>query len=659
MWLTMTLLGAGGFAASGLIGMVGNRRRNWGHWLSVLVAVLAALCGLTAAMAILLGAPVESLAGPGPAPVMTTNLRLDPLAAFFLVPIFLIGGLCSLYGIGYWKQSHHPRTGRKLRFWYGILISSMAMITLSNNGICFLFAWELMAISTFFLIATEDFKPDSRQAAWVYLAAAHISTLLLFAFFALLRMASGSFLLRPLSPEQAGMGLQTALFLLALGAFGVKAGMVPLHFWLPEAHANAPSHVSATLSGTTIKMGIFGLLRVLPLLPARPLGWGILVMTLGALSAFLGVLWAIGQHDLKKLLAYHSVENIGIILLGLGLALIGEAKHQPIWIILGMAGCLLHVWNHGLFKSLLFLSAGSVIHAAGTRKIDRLGGLAQSMPLTSNLFLLGAIAICGLPPLNGFVSELFIYVGLLRTMTVLPILALAAGVLAMVGALAAACFTKVCGAVFLGTARTKLRRVREAGPAFWLPMMILAGGCLLIGMAPTLVATPLNRTTSAWAHRGLPALVALTPLTALTIMNLSLAAVLLVAFLLRRFLARQARTQPTWNCGYAGSSSRMQYTASSLAQMLLGTLRPLLRMRRREPRLSGLFAGPGQFHSHVDDPVLKNVLEPGWRRLRSVLANGRVFQRGNVQSYLFYMLLMLLFLLLITLPLGALWKILF
>ncbi len=662
MWLTMILVGVGGFIASGLIGLAGDRYRNVTQRLSVLLACLAALSGITGALAVLLGAVGGSLAMPGPAPAMAANLALDPLAAFFLVPIFLIGGLSSIYGLGYWAQSRHPRNGRKLRFWYGILIAGMALLTVSENSICFIISWELVALGSFFLIATEDQKPACRQAAWVYAVAAHVSTLLLIVLFVLLRIMSGSFLLRPLAAGQAGMGMQTVIFLLAIVAFGVKAGMMPLHFWLPEAHANSPSHVSATLSGVTIKMGIFGLLRVLPLLPDRPLGWAIIVMGLGGASAFLGVLWAIGQHDLKKLLAYHSVENIGIILLGLGLALAGQCEHQPLWIVLGLGGCLLHVWNHGLFKSLLFLSAGSVIHAARTREIDAMGGLARFMPVTAGLFLLGAVAICGMPPLNGFISELFIYVGLLHTLGTLAILALAAVVLAMVGALAGACFTKAYGTVFLGNTRSAVRHVHECGPTMWLPMLILAVGCLTIGIAPQIAAPLLDHVIGAWTLRPMPTIGSLIPLNMLTIMSVSLIAATAGGILLQRLLMRRAAAgvvSPTWACGYARPTSRMQYTASSFAQFLLGTLRPLLPMRRHDPHLTGVFVKPGELHTHVNDPVLNKLLAPGWQRLQNLLANGRIFQQGSIQSYLLFMLLMLLAMLIFVLPLQSLWMRLF
>ena len=282
----------------------------------------------------------------------------------------------------------------------------------------------------------------------------------------------------------------TAIFVLALVGFGLKAGIMPLHVWLPGAHANAPSHVSAIMSGVMIKMGIYGLVRVLVLLPTPPLAWGYVLLGLGVVSGVLGVAFAVGQHDLKRLLAYHSIENIGIIVIGLGLALIGRTLDRADWIVLGLGGALLHVWNHALFKSLLFLSAGSVIHATGTREIDRLGGLAKAMPRTSLAFLVGAVAICGLPPLNGFVSELLIYLGLFGTLGIgeggaCPMAAFAAPALALIGGLAVACFVKVFGVVFLGTARSEdARHAHESAWSMLGPMGVLMGCCLFIGLFP-------------------------------------------------------------------------------------------------------------------------------------------------------------------------------
>ena len=281
------------------------------------------------------------------------------------------------------------------------------------------------------------------------------------------------------------------------------------------------------------------------------------------------------------------------------------------------------------------------------------------MKITASLFLLGALAICGLPPLNGFVSELFIYLGLFHSVARLPMLSLAAAVLAMVGALAAACFTKAYGVVFLGSARRVLHRAHESGPALWIPMCILAAGCVLIGVAPSLVFNLLHHTAASWSGQKLPALGSLVPARTISILGVGLIAAIGVSFVWQRHVLRQARIDVTWACGYVAPSRRMQYTASSLAQMLLKMLGPLLHQRHHEPQISGVFVGPGELHTQVSDPVLKVAVEPAWRRLRFMLASGQGFQKGSIQTYIFYMLLILLALLAFTLPLAMLWKLLF
>ncbi|MDX9979382.1 MAG: proton-conducting transporter membrane subunit, partial [Lentisphaeria bacterium] len=434
---------------SGMPGLLSRRDYHWGQRLATCLTLAGALAGLAGAGLVLGGA----------APADWRGLGADALSAWFLVPIFLIGGLGALYGEGYWRQKSHPVNGRKLRLFWGWLLLGMGVLVIARHGIVFLMGWEVMALSAFFLVSTEDEVATVRASGWVYLIATHLGTLCLFAMFALLRAGNGSFALRPLDAAGTGLGMLTAIYLLALVGFGLKAGILPLHFWLPGAHANAPSHVSALMSGVLIKMGIYGLVRFLGLLPDPPVAWGGILLILGAISGVGGVLLAIGQHDLKRLLAYHSVENIGIIVMGLGLAMLGRSAGRPDWVVLGLAGCLLHVWNHSLFKSLLFLGAGSVVHATGTRENDHLGGLGRNMPRTAGFFLVGAAAICGLPPLNGFVSELLVYLGLFRTAGVgegvsWPAAAMAAPALAMIGALAVACFVKVSGAVFLGSERT-------------------------------------------------------------------------------------------------------------------------------------------------------------------------------------------------------------
>ena len=660
MW-SYCLVGAVGLlAASGVPGVFVGRRSQAGQRLATAMSVAGSALGLTAAFAALTAGAAASIRIRGPLPDLTLHLRLDPLGAFFLVPICLVGALGSVYGMGYWRPDAHPRTAARLQFCYGLLTASLALVVLSADAIAFLFAWEVMALSAFFLVSTEEHRKEAREAGWLYLVSTHVGTLFLFALFALLRVASGSFEFRPLEPGQAGLGLRTAIFLVALVGFGFKAGMMPFHFWLPSAHANAPSHISAILSGVVLKIGIYGLLRTLTLLPTPPLIWGVVVLTLGTLSAVLGVLFALGQHDLKRLLAYHSIENIGIILMGLGLALVGQARGNSEWVVLGLAGCLLHVWNHALFKSLLFLAAGSVIHRVRTREIDLMGGLGKPMPKTMLLFFVGAVAICGLPPLNGFVSELFIYLGLFRSLhgaSGASGAALAVPALALVGTLAVACFVKAFGAVFLGSPRSHpIDRVREAPRSMTAATAVLGACCVTIGVVPILVARPLRAVIDQWG-RGLPngpSLEALAPLAVLTWLALGLAGTLVVGFLVIRVSShrRRERRSVTWDCGYARPSRRMQYTSSSFASVLVKLFRSVLRPRSHEPKILTPFPSKANFESHVDDVVLDGLLGPLWYRFRSHLGWLRVLQQGSVQTYVLYILIALFILLFLTTPWG-------
>ncbi|HET9753458.1 MAG TPA: proton-conducting transporter membrane subunit, partial [Myxococcales bacterium] len=437
----------------------------------------------------------------------------------------------------------------------------------------------------------------------------------------------------------------TAVFLLALAGFGIKAGLMPLHVWLPGAHANAPTHVSSLMSGVLIKMGIYGLARTAASVAHPPFWWGGTLLALGAVSAILGVAFAIGQHDVKRLLAYHSVENIGIIGMGLGLALIGRAVGRPELVLLGLAGALLHVWNHGLFKALLFLAAGAVIHSTGTRDLDRLGGLLRRMPATALLFLLGAVAICGLPPLNGFVSELFLYMGFFRA-AVEPTgrwwipTAFAAPALALVGALAVACFTKVFGAAFLGEPRSgDALHAHEPGAAMLGPMIALAACCAAIGLAPALVAPVLDSAAAAFGVQG--RLASAVPLGRIAFAGgLLLATLALVGFVLA-VRVRRAGAGPTWDCGYAVPTARMQYTSSSFAQMLVGMFSFALHPEEHAPRVAGAFPGPAAYHGEVPDAVLDRLVAPALRGAGRAFEALRFIQRGDVQAYLTYILLTL------------------
>jgi hydrogenase-4 component B len=525
----------------------------------------------------------------------------------------------------------------------------MVFVLLARDGATFLVAWEVMALTNFFLVTTEEGAAPVRRAGWLYLLYSHVTILGLFALFALERRLTGELGFAP-HPAGEGAGIRTALFLLALLAFGVKAGAMPLHSWLPSAHASAPSHVSAVMSGVVIKMGIYGLVRTTGLFADPPLAWGVTLLALGGLAAFFGVVFALAQHDLKRLLAYHSIENIGIMLLGLGLALVGRSTGRSDFVLLGMAGCLFHVWNHALFKSLLFLGAGAVVQATGTREIEQMGGLARRMPSTALLFLAGSIAICGLPPLNGFASELLLYLGFARA-AVGPgtaWVALPAPVLAATGALAVACFVKVVGIVFLGRPRSAAAtRVREAPATMLAPMALLAGLCAVLGVAPVLVAPALERVSALWAGgppsgQPLAALVPFGWVSAAALAVGTLATVLGLGLLpvIRRARRRQPEL-PTWDCGYAASSPRLQYTGSSFAEIVTSRFAWALRPRQQRPAIDRYFPASASFHSHAEDTVLDRFLRPASRASLTATAWFRSLPQGQLQRYIVYLLIVL------------------
>ncbi len=645
-------------AISGMPSLFLVRRSCWGQRIATALLVVGCTCGLIGICQVFfVVADFEIARWPTPIPNADFVLAADSISAFFLIPILLVTMLGSIYGLEYWKQSDHPGDSQKLQVFYGLLTSALTVLVLAHNSVTFLVGWEGMAISAFFLVGTQDEKDDVREAAWLYLAASHAATLALFMMFALMFGATGNYDLVPLSNEVLGAGNATILFLLALAGFGLKAGLMPLHFWLPSAHAMAPSHVSAVMSGVLIKAGIYGLVRMTWVLAEPPLWWGELLLGLGAVSAIFGVAFALGQHDIKRLLAYHSIENIGIIVIGLGLAMIGRTMNEPVWILLGLSGCLLHVWNHALFKSLLFLSAGSVIHARHTREIDHLGGLAKSMPWTAGFFLLGAAAICGLPPLNGFVSEFLIYLGLFQTLGLgggreFPVAAFVVPVLAMMGALALACFVKVFGVVFLGVSRQKLEHtVHEPGWAIRGPMLVLSGFCIAIGLGPTLVVPMLDKAISVWSqHSPQPvrSLGDIAPLgqlrTAAIVLLLSL--VVGVFWLNRRIQKHSLGWTETWGCGYTAPTARMQYTASSIAQFLVELMAWPLQLKVERPHLTTFFPSTATFKSHVPEVVLERAVIPIVHSLGRCLFWFRIVQQGSIQLYVLYIFAMLVFLLL-------------
>jgi hydrogenase-4 component B len=643
---------------SGFPGLFTRRDSAAGERIAAALVLTGSALGAGATAAALLAPDLAALDLPWSIPGGGFSLAVDALSACFLFPIFLIAALGALYGLGYWPQCRHPGNGRQLRLFFGLIAGTMVLVVTARNSLLFLMAWEGMALSGFFLVTTEEEKEEARRAGFIYLMATHTGTLALFGLFILLARATGSFAF-PLSATLPSIGA-SAVFLLGLFGFGLKAGLMPLHVWLPGAHAAAPSHVSALLSGVMIKTGIYGLVRLTSFFYDAPPWWGWTILLLGAVSGVMGVLFAIAQHDIKRLLAYHSVENIGIIALGLGTALLGRSYGLPLLTALGLFGALLHVINHGLFKSLLFLGAGSVIHATGTRELNRYGGLLRPMPWTALFFLGGAVAISGLPPFNGFVSEWFIYMGLFQSLSgdslALRMAVLAAPALALIGALALACFVKVFGVAFLGSSRTPGALPAHEAPASmrW-PMGVLLAACLLIGIWPAAVVPLLGRAAAVWqGAEPLPLAMAgeVAPVTAISVTALMLIGILALAvWLLRRQTAGQATVAPTWGCGYAFPTGRMQYTASSFAEMLTGLFRWGLRPERHGGEVATNFPGPAEFASHTPDSVLDRLLLPACRGSARVCTWVRArLQHGITGIYLLYVALTLCLLL----SLGAL-----
>jgi hydrogenase-4 component B len=648
----LVLVAIGLVAVSGLPGLLLGRHSPVGERLAMALLLAGSVLGLAVAFGAF-RAPL-SFARAWSVPGGALAVRVDALAAMFLVPLFIVAPLGSIYGLEYWPQRDHSDDGCKLRAFYGLMSAGIALLVVAANAVFFLAGWEVMALAAFLCITTEDGKAAVRQSGYVYLVATRVGTLLLFAMFATLHSATGRWAFvrpeQPLSPSTA-----TAVFVLALLGFGIKAGIMPLHIWLPGAHANAPSHISALMSGVLIKTGIYGIARVCSFFDHPPLGWGVTLLAAGTVSGVLGVAFAVGQHDLKRLLAYHSIENIGIITMGIGLAMIGRATDAPALVALGLAGGLLHVWNHAAFKALLFLSAGSVLHATGTREIDHLGGLARRMPRTAFSFLFGAVAICGLPPLNGFVSELFVYLGCFRTMAAGTWVAgaLAAPSLALIGALAVACFVKAYGAVFLGSARSaRGAQAHDPGARMLVPMATLALGCMVLGLAPAVVAPALESATVAWAPEAAAVAQPLTVLAPLHVLSGTGAALALLAGALAVLVARTARrapvaSGPTWDCGYAAPSARMQYTSSSFAETLVTFFSWALRPLVHAGAPAGLFPGATKFETHVPDTVLDRAILPLSRAGARTLRWFRWMQHGNVHLYLVYVVAALIVLLLV------------
>ena len=643
-------------ALSGVPGLLARRGGSGGERLSALLLGAGSALGLVAAARVLLLGEGFRVELPSPLPGGPLLLAVDALSALFLVPVFLVPALGAVYGLGYWPEAEHRRDARKLRFFLGLLASSMALVLLARSGVLFLVAWEVMALAAFFAATTEDRQPAVREAGWIYLVATHAGTLGLFGMAAVLKARTGTFAWEAPAGGLPVDASAAVVFLLALFGFGAKAGLFPFHFWLPSAHAGAPSHVSAVMSGVMLKVGLYGLLRITSLWEVTPGWWGGLLLALGAASALYGAALAAAQQDVKRLLAYSSIENVGIVASGIGLALLGRSEGRPEWIALGLGGALLHVLFHSLFKPLLFFGAGAVIHGAGTRDMDLLGGLLRRMPRTGLAFAVGCAAVAALPPLNGFFSELVLYLGFFRAFAGPGgslLAAFAAPALALAGALALAAFVKLFGVAFLGSPRSEAAAAaHEPGPAMRVPIGALAVACLLAGLLSPFLSRPVDAAVRAWAGANaaaappaaaIPPLGSIVPLGVVAAVGAGLGLLLL---LLAGALAVLHRRTPvtrgaTWDCGYARPTSRMQYTGTSFGEWVAHRLTPRAAAPRREERVpEGAFPREASAAAETPprDPLLLRLLEPFATRWARRFHDLHALQEGRLTIYLVYVL---------------------
>ena len=639
-------------AFSGLPGLFLRCNTGLGQKIASAGMLAGCLLGFGGAVALLVGSHNETFTISWTLPFGPCEIAVDPLSAIFLLPVFLISACAAVYAHGYWPASKNEETEPRLTFFIGLLSASMAFVLTARNGALFLMAWEVMALAAYFALITEHESADVRKAGLVYLVATHLGTLALFVMFATLRSVNASFVFPVTGALPAATMPAAVIFITALIGFGVKAGLMPLHLWLPAAHANAPSHVSAMMSGVMLKIGIYGILRIITFFQPPPLWWGVLLLAVGCTSALLGIIFALAQRDIKRLLAYSSIENIGIITIGAGVAVIGVSTGNALLVTLGMAAALMHMLNHSLFKSLLFLGAGAIIHATGTREIDRMGGLLRKMPATGLFFLCGCVAICGLPPLNGFVGEFFLYLGFFSEArsAATPYLALGAPLLALVGGFAAICFIKLFGVAFLGNGRSAdARSAHESTPALLAPLGLLAFCCVIAGLLPQLMMKLLQPALMAWspgtaAGHEAAALPPLEWVTCSSIVLLLLAAGL--AQLLRHRLARaQIAGAGTWDCGYLRPAATMQYTASSFADFAATLFSAAIRSRQEKPILPEYFPRKAAFAMNVPETVLDQMVFPSFRLTGDVFSFLRRVQLGKVHIYMLYIFVTLVLLL--------------
>jgi hydrogenase-4 component B len=661
-------LGSFGAGAAGALLSARSPRvsRLVGHSFALLGATIALALGLAGFAGGTLQLSVAEIL-----PIGGLALGLDRLSSFFIVVIAVAAVPSALYAIGYTRDYEGRYSLAGMGAALNLFLASMVLVVMARNALTFLGLWEAMSLASYFLVMTENDSRRTERAGWLYFVMTHIGFACLLIGFLLLSSATGSM---EFAGWQAGAAAITGttrsvIFVLLAVGFGSKAGVIPLHIWLPQAHPAAPSHVSALMSGVMIKMGVYGLVRVgFDWLGAGPSWWGGALLIAGAVSAALGVLYAMVDSDLKRLLAYSSVENIGIILLGAGAALLFQTYHFPALAALALVASLYHTLNHAVFKSLLFLGAGSVLHSTRARSMEEMGGLIKRMPQTAALFLVGSVAIAALPPFNGFISEWLTFQSLLLSFQIPGrainlTFALSVASLALTSGLAAACFIKAFGISFLALPRSEhAQQAHEVGFSMRAAMTLLAIACVVLGVAPFAVLKLLSNTTSELLGSAPDlrfnwnSIVANDAFATVSPFWLAVALGGLLASIpiaLRIFRANTARRYyETWACGRAMQTARFEYTATSFAnpfkRVFSVLYRPVKEFAIEFHPESRFFVRTISYRNAARSIFDDAIYGPLNRMLRSFAERVRLLQSGNVNVYLLYMLVALVILLIIA-----------
>ena len=633
------------------------------------VGVIGAFAGCLAGLCAIASGPWaghESLRLPLALPIGSFALGMDALSRLFLLPIFGLGMVCAASG-GIALRHEEPERHNLAAHWFffHMLLIGLALVMTARDAVLFMLAWEIMSLAPFFLIDFNDGDSKVRDASWVYLVAAHLGAVALMAFFTLLWQITGDTSLYALhggtlltqALERSGPGLLSVLFVLAVVGFGAKAGLAPLHVWLPEAHPAAPSHVSALLSGAMINAGFYGIIRSVGMLTpagATPEWWGWALLLLGLATGLMGILKATAQSNLKRLLAYSSVENMGLMIMGLGAGLIGQSCGNAWIAVLGFSGALLHMLNHAAFKGLLFLCAGEVLHATGTVRMQHLGGLQKRLPLLGAFFAIGAAAIACLPPFNGFAGELVLALSLLDGPALFGVerqvgLLLALAGLAAISGLAAALYAKAYGIAFLGEPRSGF--AANVHPLSWVtlwPLALPAAACLAGGLAAPLIfdlaagaaqsALPLPLGLQQAGLAGLKQAHASLAMAA-KIGGAGLGLALLILLVRRCLLKRRAvDSMPTWGCGFQGGSARIQYTDAGFSEPTAKIFAPVMGLKTRLQLDEGLFPKGGQLNISAPDRLRSGLFTPLFTAVENLCNACKVIQHGKIHLYILYIL---------------------